>query len=91
MLILTRKIDEAVMINKNVKIVVRRVFHGQIKLEIILPEKTSCWDGEVNDQFLVGEVLIRVQSICGSYVSLGFQASREILIFREEIGMFIII
>ena len=54
MLILTRKLNESVIIDGDIKVTVLNDHHGQIKLGIEAPGEVEIWRDEINDRIREG-------------------------------------
>ena len=77
MLILTRKVNEEVVIDKDIILRETDVYADEIKLEI---------SRRRNDEIIVdGDIVIKVIDVMGDKAKLGFLAPKEVDINRAEI------
>jgi carbon storage regulator len=88
MLILTRRVGEALVIGDDVKVTILSEFKGDVKASVY--NKKSCSTGvdhcEIGDFFIVNDdVVINFLSVKGNQVKVGIDAPKSISVHREEI------
>lgn len=89
MLILTRRIGEALVIGDDVRVSLLRLDDGLFQIGLDHPDGktvTTCVYRETGEELvLLGGVVIRILNMNGNQVKIGIDAPRSISVHREEI------
>lgn len=89
MLVLTRRIGEAILIGEHIRLQVLSTGGGKaaLKVEYLRDARpTLTWICETRDPVLVDdEIKVRVVRVRRGQIAVGIQAPREIVVLREEL------